>query len=309
MTLLALLQAASPPPPPPGGESLAWNEVLGEYVKFAGYFLAIGAAGYRYLILPRFDKNSGGEAMIGRNSAATLGVIGVLLLILASLGGIEMNALMHHKTFLASLPKAIARFQFQQVAFAIALVGYTLATRASAKMGWPMATIGILAAALQPIVTSRGFSGRVNAVHVIAASTWLGTLTVMLFAGIRALVRAPAGGLSRERTAAGIVNAFTPVALTAATVVAITGVTTAWLHIKHLPNLWKTEYGIALIVKLCFVLAVVFMGWWNWKKVKPSLTEGDQSVARLNRSATTEVMLGAIVLAITAVLVSLPSPR
>lgn len=307
MMLLSLLQAASPQPPP-GGASLAWNEVLGEYIKFAGYFLAIGAVGYRYLILPRFDPESGGEAMIGRSAAATLGVIGIFLLILASLGGIEMNAFMHHKAFAASLPKAIGRFQFQQIAFAIALIGYTLATRASARMGWPMAAIGILAAVLQPIVTSRGFSGRVNAVHVLAASTWLGTLTVMLFAGIRALARAPAGGLSRERAAAGIVNAFTPIALTAATVVAITGVTTAWLHVKHLSNLWKTEYGIALMVKLCFVLAVVFMGWWNWKKVKPSLTEGDQSVARLNRSATTEVMLGAIVLALTAVLVSLPSP-
>ncbi len=304
-----MLQAAAPQGPPPGGESLAWNQVLGEYVKFAGYFLAIGAVGYRYLILPRFDRESGGEAMIGRNAAATLGVIGIFLLILSSLGSIELNALLHHKTFSASLPKAIGRFQFQMIELAIALVGYTLATRVSPKMGWPMAAIGILAAVLQPLVTARGFSGRVNAVHILAASTWLGTLTVMLLAGIRALVRAPAGGLSRERTAAGIVNAFTPVALTAATIVAITGVTTAWLHVKHLSNLWTTEYGIALIVKLCFVGAVVVMGWWNWKKVKPQLTEGEQSVARLNRSATTEVMIGAIVLAITAVLVSLPSPR
>ncbi len=307
MTLFSLLQAA--PPPAPGGESLAWNKVLGEYVKFVGYFLAIGAVGYRYLILPRFDRESGGDAMIGRNTAATIGVIGIFLLILSSLGGIEISALMHQKSFVASMPKAVGRFQFQMIAFAIALVGFTMATRTSAKMGWPMAAIGILAAVLQPLATARGFSGRVNAVHILAASTWLGTLTVMLFSGIRALVRAPAGGLARERTAAGIVNAFTPVALTAATIVAITGITTAWLNVKHLPNLWKTEYGIALIVKLCFVLAVVVMGWWNWKKVKPSLTAGDQSVARLNRSATTEVMLGAIVIAITAVLVSLPSPK
>ena len=307
MTALSLLQAAAAGGSPPGGESLSLTDVLLEYVKFAGYFLAIGAAGYRYLILPRFEK--GNPAVIGRATAATLGMLGVFLLLVSALGGVELRALASHKPFTQSMPKAIARFQFQLTALAISLVGFTLAKRASAVLGWPLAAIGILAVVLQPLYTARGFSGRVNAVHILAASTWLGTLTVMLFSGIRAVVHAPAGGLSREKVTANIINAFTPVALTAATLVAITGATTAWLHLKRLPNLWTTDYGRALIIKLCFVIAVVVMGWWNWKRVKPSLAGGDQSVARLNRSATTEVVLGAIVLAVTAVLVSLPSPR
>jgi copper transport protein len=307
MMILSLLQAA-PPPPPAGGELVAWNEVLTEYLKFAGYFLAIGAAGYKYLILSRFDRSGSDGAVIGRNQAATLGMIGCLLLLLSLLGGIELGALLHHKSFTASLPKSLGRLQYQIVGLAVSLVGYTLARRASAKIGWPLAAIGILAVVLQPVVISRGFSGRVNAVHVLAASTWIGTLTVMLFAGIHALMRAPTGGGTRERVAASIVNAFTPVALTAATLVAITGATTAWLHLKHLSNLWETNYGLALVVKLGVVASVVSMGWWNWKRVKPSLVEGD-SVARLNRSATIEVTLGALVLAVTAVLVSLPSPK
>lgn len=288
--------------------NLAWNEVLTEYVKFAGYFLAIGAAGYRYLILPRFDRSGAEGAVIGRNQAATLGLIGCLLLLLSALGGIELGALLHHKSFTASLPKSLGRLQYQIVALTVSLIGYTLARRASVKIGWPLAAIGILAVVLQPVVTSRGFSGRVNAVHVLAASSWIGTLTVMLLAGIRTLMRAPAEGGSRERAAASIVNAFTPVALTSATLLAITGATTAWLHLKRLSNLWETDYGIALIVKLCVVAGVVSMGWWNWKRVKPSLSGGD-GIARLNRSATTEVALGALVLAVTAVLVSLPSPK
>ncbi len=307
MTALSLLQAAAAGGPPPGGESLSLTDVLVEYVKFAGYFLAIGAAAYRYLVLPRFEK--GNPAVIGRGTAATLGVLGIFLLIAAVFGATELRALTGHKSFLQSLPKAIGRFQFQMIALALSLVGYTLARRASAVLGWPLAAVGILAVVLQPLYTARGFSGRVNAVHILAASTWLGTLTVMLFAGIRTIVSAPAGGLSRQNVAANIVNAFTPVALTAAIVVALSGATTAWLHLKRLPNIWETDYGRALIVKLCVVLAVVAMGWWNWKRVKPSLAEGDESVVRLNRSATTEVILAAIVLAATAVLVSLPSPR
>jgi putative copper export protein len=307
MMITSLLQAV--PPPPSGGESLAWNEVLGEYVKFAGYFLAIGAGAYRYLILPRLERDAAGTAVLGKNAAATLGLTGVFLLLLSALGGIELGALLHHKSFTASLPKAVGRFRFQLVVLAVSLVGYTIARRASARIGWPVATVAILAVAIQPIVTARGWSGRANGIHVIAASTWLGTLAVMLFAGIRQLVRAPADGISRARAAANLVNAFTPVALSAASVLVLSGLTTAWLHLKHLSNLWETDYGRALIVKLCLVAAVVTMGWWNWKRVKPSLSSGEESVARLNRSASIELALAATVLAATAVLVSLPSPR
>lgn len=307
MMIISLLQAA--PPPPAGGESLAWNEVLGEYLKFAGYFLAIGASGYRYLILPRLERDAAGTAVLGRDAAATLGLFGVFLLLLSAIGGIEINAVLHHKSFIASLPKARGRFEFQIIAFLISLVGYTIARRASARIGWPVAMVAILAVAIQPIVTARGWSGRANGIHVIAASTWLGTLAVMLDAGIRKLVRSPADGVSRARVAANLINAFTPVALTAASVLVLSGVTTAWLHLKHLSNLWETDYGRALIVKLCLVAAVVTVGWWNWKRVKPSLSAGEESVARLNRSATIEVTLAAFVLAATAVLVSLPSPK
>jgi copper transport protein len=308
MMIFPLLQAV-PAPPPVGGESLAWNDVLGEYVKFAGYFLAIGAASYRYLILPRIEGDGSATPVFGSKVAASLGMLGAFLLLLSALGGIELGALLNQKSFAASLPKAIGRFQFQTTMLAISLIGYTLARRASAKIGWPLGAFGILMVVLQPLVTARGFSGRVNAVHILAASTWLGTLTVMLFAGIRALARAPAGGLSRERSVANIVHAFTPVALTAATIVALTGVTTAWLHLKHLSALWESDYGKALMVKLAFVLAVVITGWWNWKRVKPTIAGGEDGVSRINRSATIEVTLGAIVLAATAVLVSLPSPR
>ena len=307
MTALSLLQAAAAGVAPTSAESLSLTDVALEYIKFAGYFLAIGASAYRFLILPRFEKRN--PALIGRCTAATLGILGVFLLIVSAIGAVELRALAGHKSFAASLPKAVGRFHFQLLALAVSLVGYTFAKRASPALGWPLAAIGILAVVLQPIYTARGFAGRVNAVHILAASTWLGTLTVMLFSGIRILARAPTGGQSREHVTANIIDAFTPVALTAATLMGITGATAAWLHIKRLPNLWGTDYGRALIVKLCFVAAVVVMGWWNWKRVKPSLTDGDQGLARLNRSATAEVVLAAIVLAVTAVLVTLPSPR
>ena len=144
--------------------------------------------------------------------------------------------------------------------------------------------------------------------HVLAASTWLGTLLVLTLIGIRGLIRSTAPGAQRAELVADLVNSFSPLALTASAIVAITGATTAWLHLKRVSALWTTSYGIALMVKLGLVLIVVVLGAWNWKRVRPSLgTEGTEQVIR--RSATMELTFAALVLLATSVLVTLPSPK
>jgi len=305
MIAFDLIQAAAARAPEPG---LTWNEVVTQYVQFAGYFLSIGAVTYRYLVLPRADVGSH-EAGLEAMRASSLGALGVFLLVVAALGGAELNAILHHKGFAESLPKNIGRFQFKIGALVVALAGFGLAKRVSANTGWALAAAGTLAAALQPLVTSVRLAGRVNAIHIAAGSMWLGTLTVMFFAGIRASMRRPTDETPRHLAVARTVNAFSPVALTAAAFVALTGATTAWLHVKRLPNLWETNYGRALIVKLSLVAVVVSLGWWNWKRVRPSLAEGEASMTRIQRSARAEITVAALVLAATAVLVSLPSPR
>jgi putative copper export protein len=107
---------------------------------------------------------------------------------------------------------------------------------------------------------------------------------------------------------ADLVNSFSPLALTAAALVALTGLTTAWMHLKRISSLWTTGYGMTLVVKLIFVLIVVVLGAWNWRRVRPSL--GDLGTEEtIKRSSTMELTFGAIVLICTAVLVTLPSPH
>ena len=52
-------------------------------------------------------------------------------------------------------------------------------------------------------------------------------------------------------------GAATHLALTAASVVALTGLTTAWLHLKRLSALWTTAYGAALIVGAANIFAYI----------------------------------------------------
>ncbi len=129
----------------------------------------------------------------------------------------------------------------------------------------------------------------------------------MVVAGFGAALRTDPAERRGPRVAT-LVNAFSPFALVCAAVLVGFGLLTAWRHLHTLPALWTTLYGRTLIVKLVAVLGVVALGAWNWRRAKPQL--GSEAAAHaIRRSAVAELTGAALVLAITAVLVSVPSPR
>ena len=278
-----------------------------ELAQFVGYFLAIGAVGFRFGVARRARGMSDeAKTILRADDAALLGIIGVLLVVLAALSGPFIASITQHKTFVESLPKNLAPFELKMAMLALAFVGFGV-VRGSSSVGWTLAAIGILVAVLQPVYTGK-LASKVNAVHILAASTWLGTLLVLTLIGIRGVIRSATAGAERAELIADLVNSFSPLALVAASIVAITGLTTAWLHLKRISSLWTTSYGLALDIKLVFVLIVLVLGAWNWRRVRPSLGgEGSEQVIR--RSARMELTFAALVLIATSVLVSLPSPK
>jgi putative copper export protein len=303
-------QGAGPAGPGgPGGPppAFSYTDALFELVQFVGYFLAIGAIGFRFGIVRRLRGISEEAKRILRpDNAALFGIIGVVLLFVSFLGAPYIGSISEHKSFAEVLPRNIAPFQLKMAVLLLALIGFAV-VRASPSLGWSLAAIGIVVAVLQPVYTGK-LAGKVNAVHILAASTWLGTLLVLTLVGIRGVIRvAPPGG-TRAVVVSDLVNSFSPLALTAASIVALTGLTTAWLHLKRLSALWTTSYGVTLVVKLILVLIVATLGAWNWRRVRPSLGESG-SEETIRRSATMELTVGALVLLATSVLVTLPSPR
>jgi putative copper export protein len=144
--------------------------------------------------------------------------------------------------------------------------------------------------------------------HVLAAGLWIGTLFVLVVAGLSALLRHEPTRARRGAIAADMVNGFSPLALSMGGIVVLFGLITAWKHLHRLDSLWTTPYGYALIAKLCFVAMVFALGTWNWRRQRPTLgTEG--AAASIKRSASMELTVAAIVLMITAIVVSLPSPK
>jgi copper transport protein len=233
-------------------------------------------------------------------------VLGVVLLLISYLGGPWSTSMVEHKTFVESLPRARGPFELRMALLVLAILGFAM-VRAIRSWGWAVAGVCIVVAVLMPLYTGRG-AGKVNAVHILAASTWIGTLLVLTIVGIRGVIRTAAAGPPRAQLVGELVNSFSPLALTASAVVALTGLTTAWMHLKRLSSLWTTSYGITLVIKLILVAIVAALGAWNWRRVRPSLG-GEGTEERIRRSATMELTFAGLVLLATSVLVSLPSPR
>lgn len=304
MTYFALLLLQGPPPgTTPGRIAL-------EYIGFISFFATYGALGFHFQVLKGLRHEStanisGSPVDRADRRAAAIGFLGSVLMIGTFLNSLAGQAARKHIGLLDAVSAGGGRTIFQIACFALFFIGFALATQ-RLRAAWIVAGITGVVYALRNITTGRWFS-MVNPLHEVAASLWIGTLTVLLLAGLTVVFTQSVSSDERGQLVADMVYRFSPLALSAAGLLGVTGVLTAWRHLGHWNALWTTPYGFTLDVKLCFVALVVALGAWNWRRAKPKL--GDERGARaISRSASTELTFAAIVLAITALLVTLPAP-
>jgi len=281
-----------------------------EYAGFLSYFAVYGALGFHFQVLRGLrgeaSINTGGSPVDRADRrAGVIGLVGALLMVLTLVIGLTSRAAQKQIAVMAVVNKGGAMTLFQIGCIALFVICFALAAQRM-RAAWVVAGVTAAAYALRNITTGRWFA-LVNPLHELAASLWLGTLMVLLVAGITSVLRVSQSDEERGRLVAEMVARFSPLALFSAGLLGVTGLTTAWRHLKHWNALWTSPYGYALDVKLCVVLLVVLLGAWNWRRMKPQL--GNETAAHaIKRSATAELSFAAIVLAITSLLVSLPSP-
>jgi putative copper export protein len=291
---------------------LTWSEPVIEFIGFLGSFFAAGAIGFRFVVLRRRLAPASAPVAEERAmhaeaaaKAAFIGLIGSVITILLLFGNLPAQAHRQHVSIGALITHNGSTMS--QLALAIlAIAGFALAC-GRITAGWPLAAIGVIAGALRPAFLGQ-WSRLVNPIHRLAAGFWIGTLFVVVVAGLSTIARSRLSNEQRGRTAAEMINAFSPLALVSFAFLGIFGLITAWTHLKRLDALWTTPYGYALIAKLVVVAIVVGLGALNWRRQKPLLGT-EQATGVLRRSATAEVAVATIVLIITSVLVSLPSPN
>jgi len=297
------------------GKSLfEWRDVLFQYVGFLSSYAMLGAIGFRYGILRSGIATAGGQAgaplagPFGSSAAAAarIGLVGVGLGVVSLVQGLLKHAASKHQTVAEAFGAGGATSIAAVVLLAVLLVAFLLAWRRAA-VGWPIAGVAGIALALHNLLGGR-IAGMVNPLHILGGSLWLGTLFVLVVCGFGQMLQSSVPADEREQAVAEMVHRFSVVALASAGLLGITGVITSWTHLNPLAALWTTPYGYALIAKLCVVGVVAGLGAWNWRRVGPSLGKAGGALA-IRRTASTELGFAALVLFLTAILVSIPSPK
>jgi putative copper export protein/methionine-rich copper-binding protein CopC len=182
----------------------------------------------------------------------------------------------------------------------------------SRKAIWKLAVIGVLGIALATALSGHAVASREwtiaavisDTIHVLAAGGWLGALLFVLIAGIPAT--APLQSLGRGQAMRGMVEAFSPMALTLAGALAVTGVIAAVIRIGSWSAVTGSAYGRILLWKLGGVVLILLVGAYNWRRLRPAMDA--ERVGTLRRTASIELGLAFVVLILTAWLVATPPP-
>jgi copper transport protein len=194
--------------------------------------------------------------------------------------------------------------------FVVVLIGFLLAGKLRA--GWIVAAVGLVIIAVSEALT--GHSGTVShaaaaiaadVAHVLGAGGWLGGLTAVLLCGLPVLRRRDSAIV--DDAGAGLVRAYHGTAMECVIVVILSAIVAAWVRLPAFSALWTTPYGLALLRKIIFVLVVLGFGFYHWRRVViPAWTS--HTLARFRRTAAAELVFGAVVVALTAYLLSQPLP-
>lgn len=291
---------------------LIWSDPPRELIGFLASYLPLGALGFQFGVLwPALRAGGPGRNVLGTAShrAALIGLVGTLFGALVILFAILNRA---HETgagwtdtlILLHGPTATRVWLVALTAIGFALV------LSRQQWGWFFALIGMLwiqLGGIGQLFTGR-WAGMVNPLHVFGGSLWLGTLFVMMVAGVGAAIATGGDSADRDAAVGLLVRKFSAIALVGAGLLGITGIITAWRHLHRWSSLWTTPYGWTLDAKLVVVFFIASLGFYHWRLAGPNLRSADD-VKTFRITAWRELKLTGLVLLITSVLVSLPSPR
>lgn len=266
--------------------------------------LAAGAVAFRWFVVPR--------ARLGRALDAPLGMVvsasaAILALVTVPRAWLQASALsLEPGDAWKLLPRVLATSwgtgaTYQAVAAVVMVVGTRFARRKDADAGWALCAAAALVLAATPAMMghanavegSRRLSLAMDFLHVVAAGAWIGGLLPLAF-----VARAGEG----DATAA-LIRAFHALAMTAAIVVAGTGVGAVLVRFGGVGPLLHSGYGALLGIKVALVAVVLAFGARHYRS-----GERDAAAGTVARSLAVEFAIAVAVIGATAILVATDPP-
>jgi len=153
-----------------------------------------------------------------------------------------------------------------------------------------------------------------DALHVIAASIWIGGLVTLVWAAFRAYSPIESG--PSAEVLGPVVSRFSDVAMVAVAVLVATGVYRTWVEVQAWRAFVEAPYGWVLLTKVGVFLPLLAMGAVNNRVLKPRIKNAVDSpdsdgsgMNTMRKVVRVEIALGVVVLALTALLVNLPPAK
>ena len=155
----------------------------------------------------------------------------------------------------------------------------------------------------------RGVSVPVDWLHLISGSLWVGGLVGLL------ILWAVVGRERRVAALSLVVPRFSNVAFVSVAVLLTTGTIATIDHMPALDALWKTGYGVAILVKIAILLVAMVLAAGNLLRTRPRLIAarfdaslGVAAASLLRRLISAETVLVAGAIFVAALLSSLAPP-
>ena len=310
-------EPGSGPEAPFGVDS--WQYAIVRLLTFSAIVVIIGAVVFALIVIPgahhRLPDLEASFVLEARRRAAgvALAAAGALALLLVA------RLIAQSYAVRGAFPDAGFVAGVSRTAWGVGLllagasvIVLAIVLRRGRNAAWTLAAVGAVGLALATALSGHAAASErwtlvavaSDTFHILAAGGWLGALLLVVIAGVPAAATLPS--LGRGMAVRGMVDVFSPMALMFAGALGITGVIAAVLRVGTWSALTGTDYGRLLLLKIGGLVLVLIAGAYNWLRLRPSLDA--ERVGTLRRTAAAELLLGFIVLGVTAWLVATPPP-
>ena len=278
-------------------------EAAAKIVAYLAILVATGVAGAGWL-LARSGIDAAGAAVARRRLDAIVLPAGALLLLgtllrawahtASAFGMAEAWSL--ENLHLIALESRWGEGWRLQALSALSVMVTGLALRIVPR-GWTRWVAGAAAVAAALAVPQTGHGAAepyrwvLHGLHVLGAGLWAGTLLVLV------ALRTPAPQAQRS-----LLGAFAPLAAAGVALLAASGFVASWIYIGTWRNLWGSEYGLVLVLKLGLVAEMAASGGTNWLRLH---RHADRDVSR---TVLIEAVLAVAVVVVTGWLTETAHP-
>jgi len=284
---------------------------IGTGLAYAGMVGSVGCLAVAFLVWPSALRSTRlRPVIIGGPVLIMLGTIAQLAAATPAADGTGWAGMLQPQNVPFTLIDPEGRLLGVQFTLAAAMLPLGYAIRPSRaepdgdrtlQVCWGLASvalIGTMAASGHGFAGSgRWFAWPATAVHLTAMAIWIGGVIDLLLV-IRPRLR------TLPRTAGRIVDRWSRLAFAAIAALVLSGELLAWRQIQPIEALWRTPYGITLLIKLGLAAIAVIIGWTGSRVAARRRDE-----TRTGRVVIMEIVIMALVVAAATVLSATPAAK